>query len=198
MSEELPATPGATFTQPTGVVTEPLVIIEIDRRAATLDGIETHTCVQCGETRANAHGTLRIPGRFSSLSLRVGLCDPCQEKATAAYGKVARLHRFLSGLSIAQLSALVFTMASGGGGLLFSSLSLLLVGTMGVSFVTRRRWLREQPRLLELGATSVRLRVPHSWQRVLSDERPRVLVGAAEPPRLPTPAAEPGPGPGSR
>lgn len=182
MSTRLPATPGATFSQPAGAP-EPLVVIELDRRAVTIDGIETATCVQCGEAAAVSHEPLHVPGRFSSLTLRVGLCRACRERTTAAYAKVARFERIVSGLSLAQVSALIFTLASGGGGLLFSSLSLLLVGTFGASYVNRRRWLREQPRLLEVKATSVRLRVPRSWQRVLSDEKPRALL-ASDVPRL--------------
>lgn len=193
MSDELPATPGATFAQPAHAK-QPLVVVELDRRAVTLDGLETATCVQCGAARAEDHTALHVPGRFSSLSVRVGLCWPCSERTTAAYAKVARASRIVSGLSIAQLGALMFGIANGGGGLLFSSLSLLLVGTMGASFALRRRWLRDEPRLLAVGPTSVRLRVPRSWLRVLSDEKPRALVGStsapsAGGPRLPGPAA---------
>lgn len=184
MSEELPTTPGATFTQPSGA-REPVVELELDRRAATLDGIETDTCVQCGEAKASVHGALKISGRFSSIDLRVAICSGCRERTRAAYAKVGRFERVVRGVYLAQLSALALSMAGGGGGFLFSSLSVLLIGTMGASFVQRKRLLREQPRLLAVNPTSVKLRVPASWQRVLSDEKPRTLVGATRSPALP-------------
>lgn len=189
MSDELPASPGATFTQPARGK-EPLVVVEIDRRAATLDGVETATCLQCGEAKASVHGPLRVPGQFSSLDVRVGICDRCRERASGAYAKVRTFDRVVRGLYFAQLAALVSSFASGGGSLVFTSLSVLLVGTMGASYVARKRWLRDQPRLVSVGPTSVRLRVPRSWLRVLSDEKPRVLVGdAATRPGLPGPAS---------
>lgn len=189
MTDELPASPGATFAQPTRG-REPLVIVEIDRRAVTIDGIETATCLQCGEAKASVRAPLRVPGRFSSIDLRVAICDRCRESTGQAYKKVRTSDRVVRGLYFAQLAALVTSMAGGGGGFLFTSLSLLLVGTMGASFVAKRRWLREQPRLVSVGPTSVRLRVPRSWLRVLSDEKPRVLVGApASPPGLPGPGS---------
>lgn len=185
MTDELPASPGATFAQPSST-RDPIIELELDRRAATLDGIETHTCVQCGVARASVQGALKVRGRLSSIDLRVALCDGCRDLARHAYAKVARFDRVVSGVYFAQLSALVLSVAGGGGSLLFSSLSVLLVGTLGASFVAKRRLLREQPRLLSVGPRSVRLRAPRSWARVLLDEKPRVLVGSpATPPALP-------------
>lgn len=185
MSDELPATPGATFSQPRGAK-DPIVEIELDRRAATLDGIETETCVQCGEAKATVRGALKVRGRLSSLDLRVAICERCREKARVAYQKVGRVERLSRGVYFAQLAALALSMTGPGGSLLFTSMSVLLVGTIGASFVARRRLLRDQPRLMAVAPTTVRLRAPQTWARVLLDEKPRALVRTdATPPALP-------------
>lgn len=184
MAADLPKTPGAALHEPTRSK-DPLVELELERRALTLDGIETATCVHCGEARADLVAALPVPGRFSSVQVRVALCERCHQSILDAYAKVGRMHRVSRGVYFAQLAALVVSMAGGGGGIAVSALSLLLIGTWGGAAVLRRRLLGDQPRLLAMGPTTVRLRAPQTWARVLTDERPRAL---AKPPLLSLPS----------
>lgn len=189
---ELPGSPGAVFTQPSDE-REPLVTLEIDRRAAQLDGLDTDTCLMCGAVRAETSAEIHVAGRFSSIPIRASVCRACLAKADEAYAKVGRLNGVVRTIYFAQLAALGVTLATGAGALIFSALSTLLVGTIGGSYFARKRALRDMPRLLKTGATSVTVRVPRSWGRVLADERPRVLVGKPEPQAITPPgSASPG------
>ncbi len=178
MPADLPQTPRTALHDPTRPK-DPLVELELERRAVMLDGIETRTCVHCGEARATVVAALPVPGRFSSIQVRVALCERCHDDILQAYGKVRRMNRVSRGVYFAQLGALIVYMASGGGGFVVSALSLLLIGSWAGAAVLRRRLLRDQPRLLSLGPTTLRLRAPNTWARVLSDEKPAALARPA-------------------
>jgi hypothetical protein len=178
VSVELLKTPSTALHDPHRPK-DPLVVLELERRAVMLDGIETQTCVHCGEARASVVAALPVPGRYSSIQVRVSLCERCHEDILTAYGKVRRMNRVSRGVYYAQLGALLLFMAGGGGALMVSTLSLLLLGTWGGGALRRRRLLRDQPRLLALGPTTLRLRTPNTWARVLSDEKPAALARPA-------------------
>jgi hypothetical protein len=173
-----PAAPAPALATVTG--TEPIVEMELDRRAVLLGGVQTETCIQCGQRKAAYLGQMRVPGRFRAVDLKVALCEVCQEENETAFRKVGNLNKAVNGLYFAHLIAFGAGIAGSASPFLISTIALLFIGSWGASSFVRRRLLRDQPKLLEVKAATVRLKAPRAWARVLADENPSALVRGPE------------------
>ena len=171
---------------------DPLVVIDLDRHALTLHGIETRTCVQCG-ARIPGPPVLHPRAKWTAsgrvaVNLIYGVCAHCKEEETRIVEKVRAANRIVNFFYTAQWG-IFFAGVVGHwptGGLLGGAVALFL-GTWAGSTAYRRHLERGQPVLLDADATRVRLRARRSWLRVLRAEHPELLAPSQREPQAITP-----------